>query len=123
MNKYAIFILSILLYSTGVAGVENLPDPTRPPDYLSRQTIVQAPRQRQDVTFNLTAIRIDEDDRSAIINGKLLREGESVESATLLEIHPARVVLEYENRQLVVRLYEELAKKISDPDEKVKTTN
>lgn len=122
MDKYGIFILTIVMYSTGVAGEPGLPDPTRPPDYVSGRMIVQRPQQKQDVTFNLTAIRIDKDDRSAIINDQLLREGESVDSATLLEIYPARVVLEYDNKRFVVRLYEELAKKISDA-EKAKKTN
>jgi len=116
--------LLILLLLSGFApgaGTATLPDPTRPPDYTPNPFIVEPEQQETD--FNLTAVRIDETSRSVIINGKLLREGDRIESAQILEIHPAHVILDYEDKRLVVRLYSSFSKTTSDSRNKMKITN
>lgn len=113
--------MSVLYLSAGAAAAA-LSDPTRPPDYGVSRVIIQQPEKRE-TEFNLTAIRIDEDFRSIILNGKLLKEGEKVNSAKVLEIHPSHVVLEHKNERLVVRLFEGLNKKTSSPDKQMEISN
>lgn len=122
MKKAYLLILLLLLYFTAVPGAVTLPDPTRPPDYTAT-AFVPEPAQKDDVEFNLTAVRIDKDSRSVIINGELLRVGDKVGSAEILEIHPAQVILNHENRRMIVRLYSGFSKTTSDSDNKMKITN
>lgn len=99
-----------------------MPDPTRPPDYTVN--IQQTEETPATVTkFNLTAIRRDRDDRSAIINGHLVRVGDMVGQARVLEIHPAEVVLYHDQRRQVVRLYDRLVKKERESNSKTKALN
>lgn len=122
MNRPGIISLALILYSTTALDAAGLPDPTRPPDY-SATTVMLEPREKKQAEFNLTAIRINDDNRSVIINGKLLRQGEQVGSARLLEIHSAHVVLLYQNKRLVVRLYDSLTRKVNKSAEIMKITN
>lgn len=122
MNKAYLLILLLSLCFTAAPGAATLPDPTRPPDY-SANTFYVEPAQKEDVDFNLTAVRIDEDRRSVIINGELLRVGDKIGSAELLEIHPAHVILDYDNKRMVVRLYAGFSKTTSGSDNKMKITN
>jgi len=123
MKRYYIFLLPPALCFISAAGAADLPDPTRPADYsVNIETPVE--QDKKAVDFNLTAIRIDPDDRSAIINGHLVREGDEVGSARLVEIHPADVVLDYDRRHLVVRLYHQLSKTlVQGASDKTETTN
>jgi len=122
MNKGLIVILPVFLYTTVAWSAPPLPDPTRPPDYAVNAQIHD--ETTEPVTeFNLTAIRIDRDDRSAIINGQLVRAGNMVGLARVLEIHPAEVVLSIDQRRQVVRLYDRLVKTERKSNAGVKTLN
>ncbi len=122
MNRLYPVILLLFLCFTSVPGAATLPDPTRPPDY-NATAFVMEPEQREEMEFNLTAVRIDKDTRSVIINGKLARVGDRVGSAEILEIHPAHVILNYDNRRMAVRLYSSFSKTTSDSGNKMKITN
>ncbi len=122
MNKVRSLILSTFLCSAAAPGAEALPDPTRPADYAAESFYVE-PVQKEDVDFNLTAVRIDKDTRSVIINGKLLRAGDSVNSAEVQEIHPSHVILDYDGKRMVVRLYRGFSKTTGGTDNKMKITN
>lgn len=81
-----------------------LPDPTRPADYSVTRVIKQAlPGQR--TIFSLNAIRISETDRSAIINGMIVRVGDEISNARVKEINAVEVILDYERKLLTVPLY------------------
>jgi len=109
MKQSFVYILPAVLYAIAGVSAATLPDPTRPPDYsVNIGTSEQPPESPAD--FNLTATRIDKDNRSAIINGHLLRVGDPIGSAKLVEIHPAYVVLDYQQKRLVVRLYKQILK-------------
>lgn len=98
-----------LLFLAGSANAEALPDPTRPAEYQSGVSLVEVPRALVD--WKVTAIRITENDRTAIVNGKIVREGDTIGTAKILEIQPVSVVLTYENKQVSVRLYSDLVQK------------
>lgn len=122
MNRLYTVIFLLYLCFTSVPGAVTLPDPTRPPDYTANTFYVE-PAQKEDLDFNLTAVRIDEDTRSVIINGRLLKVGDRVGSAEILEIHPAHVILNYDNKRMVVRLYGSFSKTTSESGNKMKITN
>jgi hypothetical protein len=42
--------------------------------------------------------------RSAILNGRVVKPGDSVSGAKVLEIHPAEVVLMQDSQRIVVKL-------------------
>lgn len=99
-----ISILIVLLLALPLGAATGLPDPTRPPDYSESRSITQVlPRKREE--FRVNAIRISETDRSAIVNGVVVREGDEVGNARVEEITSLQVVLAYERKLLTVPLY------------------
>jgi len=81
-----------------------LPDPTRPADY-SVTRVIKEDLSRQKVEFSVNAIRISESDRSAIVNGKMVRVGDDIGNAKVKAINAKGVVLDYERKLLSVPLY------------------
>lgn len=57
------------------------------------------------IEWKVTVIRISGNERSAVINGKLVRTGDEIGPAKIIEINPGNVILHYEDKQVVVRLY------------------
>ncbi len=96
-----------------VCQAASLIDPTRPYDYVPADSRTEEPvvLPREQVQWDLSVIRIGKDSRFAIINGQLVRPGEQIESAKLLEIKPSEVVLEYDNRSVIVTLLDRAVKK------------
>lgn len=93
-----------------------LPDPTRPPDYFRAATVPRdAPAQKAD--FRVNAIRISSSDRSAIINGLLVREGDAVGTAVVKEINIQAVTLDHNRKLLTVPIYTKgFSKKFKNSD-------
>jgi len=98
-------IAAIALWSAAVPGrAEALPDPTRPPSFRSGPpAIVELPREQ--VEWKLSAIRTGEKDRTAIVNDRLVREGDSIGQAKVVSILADKVILEHDDRQVSVRLF------------------
>lgn len=82
-----------------------LPDPTRPYGYASpRMEVIEVTEPRDGITWNLTGIRISDRDRSAILNGRVVRAGDRIDDARILGIEPDAVLLDHRDEQLRVRL-------------------
>lgn len=99
---YLIFFIPVC-----AVAMNDLPDPTRPADWLVQTEPVfveqiQIPGKK--IEWRLTAIRIAKNDRSAILNGKLVRVGDMVNSATVIEIQPRAVIVDHEEKKLIVKL-------------------
>jgi hypothetical protein len=101
----AILLMSAVLAMTGQA--ETLSDPTRPAEYQANVIAQDLPPELVD--WRLTAIRISGPDRSAIVNNTIVREGDNVGLAKIVQILPDRVVLNYNSKQLVVSLFAQTA--------------
>tara|TARA_R110002072_G_scaffold100107_2_gene220331 strand:- start:1919 stop:2227 length:309 start_codon:yes stop_codon:yes gene_type:complete len=85
-----------------------LSDPTRPANYLvedSEPVFFEEIVNKEKLDWKLSAIRISDTDRTAILNGKLVRAGDELDSAKILEINPVSVVINHEDRKLIVRLF------------------
>lgn len=113
MGKKLIIIMAVFALSQGSASaIAELPDPTRPADFSVAPEIIETYELPKElIDWSVSAIRISGSDRSAIVNGKLVRVGDQIGPARILEINPAAVVLDYEKRQVYVRLFSNVVDK------------
>lgn len=99
--------MALFCCSMTAVAVAQLPDPTRPA-FWSQQTapvfVEQVQQPGKKIEWRVTAIRIAPDDRTAIVNGKLVRTGDSVSTAVVREINHSAVVIEDNQKQLILRL-------------------
>ena len=112
LTKYLFFIV----WSLPLMAMSNeeLPDPTRPAGFIVEDielVYIEEFDTTEKISWRVSAIRISADDRSAIVNGKLVRVGDEISSATITEINPLSVVVDYEDRKLIVRLLNNQVKK------------
>ena len=107
LTRYILFIVYFLPCIL-LANAE-LPDPTRPATYIIKDlepVYFDEAKVKNKINWILSAIRISDNDRTAILNGKLVRAGDDIGAAKVLEINPLSVVINHEERKLIVRLYE-----------------
>lgn len=94
----------LLSFAAATPALEDsqLRDPTRPP------TMHQDNLRRLELTkpqsFVVTAIKIGADGRKALVNQKLLAEGDRIGEATIVEIAPGEVVIDYLSQRQRIRL-------------------
>ena len=106
MNKLVLLVI-ILAVPVAMAQSEILPDPTRPAQYQETLSVQEMPQS--ELEWNLTAIRISDTDRSAIVNGQIVRPGQIIGQAKLAEIRADEVILEHDNRKIAVKLIKKLS--------------
>ena len=110
MNMKNIQILVFTLLPVLVVAKAELPDPTRPATYMVKDTApiyveVFDENTKEKISWKLSAIRISKNDRTAIVNGKLVRVGDDIDQAKVLEIKPLSVVIDHDDQKLIVRLF------------------
>ena len=98
-------MLSLMYATSGLSEV--LPDPTRPAEYQAALIVQDLPKELVD--WKVTAIRISDNDRTAILNGDIVRVGDTTGPAKILEIQPTQVILDYDNSKVAVRLFSDVA--------------
>ena len=112
-RNLVIVITSCVMMLGNAFAMAGLPDPTRPANYSEAPPeiieVYELPKELID--WRVTAIRITDRDRSAIVNGQLVRVGDQIGPAKILEINPAAVVLDYEKKQVYVRLFSDVVDK------------
>ncbi|MCG8378306.1 MAG: hypothetical protein MI865_02400 [Proteobacteria bacterium] len=105
--KYFILFIFVLAYPLKLVANTELPDPTRPADFEfvdDEPVFFEEIEIKEDIQWTLSAIRISNKDKTAIINGKLVRVGDEIGLAKVLEIKPLSVIINHDNRKLIVRL-------------------
>jgi len=102
MRVYTCIVLLIPL----MVGAETLPDPTRPYGYGVVQPVIvlEPDLPREQINWRLTGIRIAPQDKTAILNGRLVRVGDMVDGALIVEINPAAVLIDFEDKRIRVDL-------------------
>lgn len=105
-------IIFIFMPALVLANAE-LPDPTRPATYVEANdepvfVEVFNENTKEQISWTLSAIRISDKDKTAIVNGKLVRVGDEINQAKVVEIQPQSVVIDHENKKLIVRLFNDL---------------
>lgn len=98
-----------------IANAE-LPDPTRPANYIvetEEPVFVEVFNEdtNEQLSWKLQAVRISDKDKTAIINGKLVRIGDEINHAKIVEIKSQSVVIDHEDKKLIVRLFNNLVVK------------
>ena len=94
----------LCMVSFATCAEEILPDPIRQPAELSMSaaSAVQAPSPRK---IDLQSVIISPAYRAAIINGQLVKTGEMVGDATLVEVKEGKVVLQSAQGRQVLTLF------------------
>lgn len=98
MSLKLLFPLGVSLWTWFASPALALEDPTRPSGF---QAPVEAPQP--EVSFSLDSIMIGGDKRLAVINGQMVREGQTLEQARVLRVAADRVVLSVDGQQRVLR--------------------
>lgn len=80
-----------------------LPDPTRPYAFATAIEVEQDVTQK-GMQWRLNGIQIRDGERTAILNGHVVKAGDSLGAARIVEINPAEVVLMQESQKIVVKL-------------------
>ncbi|MDX1518891.1 MAG: hypothetical protein R3318_02130 [Gammaproteobacteria bacterium] len=104
------FLLVFALMSVCATALA-LTDPTRPYDYREEPEFIEIEVPEESTEWHLNGIRIRGDIRSAILNGKTIREGETIGNARVLTINPTSIVLEEGDKHLVIKLLDTRVKK------------
>lgn len=88
-----ILILCVTIVTTSVAFAQNQSerDPTRPQQFSATYVSIEG---QEGSELSLRMISYSEHQRSARINGQLLREGMEVGGWTVIQIEPAQVFLQ-----------------------------
>lgn len=104
MRRALLIGLALGSCAAALPGVANtMVDPTRPAEYLS-DTVIESDLQTGEVEWRLSAIRIVSGRGTAVLNGKLVRSGDKLGKAQVMEIKPGAVVLDQDGRRFVVEL-------------------
>jgi hypothetical protein len=98
-------ILGVLLvWATQAVTAENLVDPMRPADY--RAARVNPPAKKDDVdtsSWKLTAVLSSANRQVAVVNGRSLQQGDSLEGFTVRKIEKDRIYLQKAKKSVVLR--------------------
>lgn len=89
--------LPLLLFYFFSASAVNVyaGDPTRPPGLGSFESNKEPVKR---TSFKLQQIKVSTGSRSAVINGQIVREGDSVSGAEVMKITSDKVVLKYRKK-------------------------
>jgi hypothetical protein len=100
LNVLALGMISALAAAADTGA--SLPDPTRP--YAFATTVRAQDLPAEGMQWRLNGIRIREGEKSAILNGQVVKAGDKLAGATVVEINPADVVLMQDTQKIVVKL-------------------
>lgn len=104
---YRGILILLLAGLAGLAQAEVLDDPTRPPGHR-----LSAPgKPARAPGWHLSGIWIHEGRRLALINGRLVRPGQTVDGAKLVAVTPTTAKLQRGERIITVRLLPRRVKK------------
>lgn len=94
-----------------VFAQQKVPDPTRPPTSAEIEAwLGNGAGSERDAPFRLQSILLAPGRRVAIIDGKRLRPGETLDNATVTTIEPGRVVLERGDETIELNIETHLTK-------------
>lgn len=98
-ERKAIMLLILGLVFALPAGAQ-LDDPTRPPGHR-----LYLPGGKPAApSWHVDTIKISEQQRIAVVNGRRVSVGDRVGGATVIEIQPGHVRLRYQNEEIAIQL-------------------
>lgn len=93
-----------LVWASQAVMAENLVDPMRPVDYRAIQ--VKPPAKMDDVdtsSWKLTAVLTSPNRQVAVVNGRSLQQGDSLDGFTVRKIAKDRIYLQKAKKSVVLR--------------------
>ena len=99
-----VFLGALAATTVAETPVANLPDPTRPYQYSQAVDIASIPESVEAREWRLSGIQVRDGQKRAILNGKLVREGQQLEDAVVTSIGTSDLTLSVNNRLIVLRL-------------------
>ncbi len=123
---YRVLLIGALCWA-GSVGAQNLKDPTQPPAAwlaakareaagatkgttgLPKVASVKEP-EAPPPTLRLQTLKVGEPSNYAVINGQLLREGDSIEGGKVLSVGGSQVVLGFGKMTRILKLYPDIDK-------------
>jgi len=105
-----IYLTILIFFPVSVLANAELPDPTRPANFFveSGEPVyveVFNESKKEQLSWTLSAVRVSERDKTAILNGKLVRVGDEINQAKVMEIKARSVVINHADKKLIVRLF------------------
>ena len=100
MCNWRSITLVMLLLAPALNLHATLDDPTRPPGHR----LVLPGGKAAGPSWHVNAIRIGEQQRSAIVNGRRVTLGDRIDGARVIDIQPSHVRLRYKQQDIAVRL-------------------
>ena len=101
-------LITLFFASTYCVSASQLSDPTRPPD---AKTAYPSQNSKAVKRWKLSSTLISNGRRNAIINGKLVSLGETIQQARVVAIQPNEVWLVHNKKRFRIKL---LARDIKD---------
>ena len=92
LNRTLLSMLLAIVSATAPAQVQD--DPTRPAQ--TSAPVAAAAQQRASFSLQLQAVMQLGASRTAVINGKTVRQGQYIQGALVQEIHPHSAVIAYD---------------------------
>jgi MSHA biogenesis protein MshK len=102
MRKVFSTTLLSLALANAAAALTSI-DPTKPYEYDSLME-TRSYAQGEEMLWALSGIKIKPTGKTAILNGKLVREGDALDGAHIIEINPAEVILLRDQQRFAVKL-------------------
>jgi|SRR3990172_7488717 len=103
MTRKLTIILLLCLFVPGASVAMTTIDPTQPYLYGNLQQI-QAFNAQADLEWALSGVKFTEGKKTAILNGRLVKEGDDLDGARVIEIKPAEVILLQGQQRIAIRL-------------------
>lgn len=100
LSKIILLVFGLSIMSVYNVNVIAAQDPMRPPSWMTGSSTTKIRNER----LNLQQILISDDRRSAVINNKLVNEGDSIKGAKVKEIDRERVIVMRSGRRQILRL-------------------
>ena len=100
-----LLLLGVLAAATATdAPSETLPDPTRPYQYSQAVDVSSIAVSPEAQEWHLNGIQLRNGVKRAILNGKLVKEGDQTGGATVVAIGTSDVTISIDHKNVVVRL-------------------
>jgi len=108
-NNRCRFAFFILLLSLSLSVFSGINDPTKPIfSENSSERIITAPVIKKKKVAFLQSVFYGEKNKSAVINGNVVKEGESVDDLLLKNIHKRYVLLEYKENVIKLSIFKKI---------------
>jgi len=99
-----VLLFALLMHGMADSAPAEIRDPTRPPRRLLEAAQNQDPQQEAaPPRLSLQSILVGQGRRLALIDGKLLTEGQSIEGAEVLRIDPSGVEMRFGDKNFLLQ--------------------